>query len=384
MRKSVRACVVMAVLAAGWLAPVAPAAAAPPSFREHPSSVWYATNGAVYAITSTADTVVVGGSFTRLRNRVTGRVVARNRLAAFDRSGQLLASFARGANNTIRSLETDGSRVFVGGAFTRIAGRARNRIAALDATTGAAAPGFAASASSTVHALEYAAGTVYLGGSFTFVNGVNRNKIAALDATTGDLSTAFAARANSTVRGLSVIPGTTSLAVGGSFRRLGGAARPFLGSVSRATGRVTAWRPRPDCHTCVVLDVTARSDLVFGAVAGPGGRVTAWRTAGGARAWSQRGDGDVQAVTLVDGTLFAGGHFDSRFGRRPGGSAAVRRGVAALRAGTGRLLPWAPDVTGTGGVWAVHGDGRSLWIGGSYTRVNTSPAFARVSRFRPA
>ena len=71
--------------------------------------------------------VVVGGSFTSLRNRLTGRVVTRNRLAAFSRSGQLLGSFARGANNTVRSLESDGSRVFVGGAFTRIAGRARRR-----------------------------------------------------------------------------------------------------------------------------------------------------------------------------------------------------------------------------------------------------------------
>lgn len=381
MRELVRTCVVAAVVAAGCLAPVAPAAAAP-SFREHPSSVWHAANGAVYAITSTADAVVVGGSFTRLRNRLTGRVVTRNRIAAFTRSGELLASFARGADNTVRALETDGSRVFVGGAFTRIAGQARRRIAALDSSTGAVIPAFAASASSTVWALEYDAGTVYLGGSFAFADGAPRNKLAALDATTGDLDATFAARANNTVRALWVIPGTTSLAVGGGFRRLGGAPRPFLGSVSLTTGQVTSWRPRPDCSTCSVLDVTARSDLVFGAVAGPGGRTSAWRTSNGARAWTQPADGDVQAVTLLGGTLFVGGHFN-RLGRRPGGDPATRRGLAAVRAGTGRLMPWAPQATGPFGVWAVHGDGRSLWTGGGYTRVNTSPAFARVSRFRP-
>jgi hypothetical protein len=42
------------------------------------------------------------------------------------------------ADNTVLSLAVSGSTVYVGGAFSSIGGQTRNRIAALDASTGAA------------------------------------------------------------------------------------------------------------------------------------------------------------------------------------------------------------------------------------------------------
>ena len=125
---------------------LAPAAeAADPVFSQQPTIAWTPTSGIVYAVTITGNTVVVGGSFTQLRNAATGQVVTRNRLAAFDKhTGALLPTFANGANGTVQALESDGTRVYAGGAFTSIGGLNRNRVAALDAGTGQAIAGFTA------------------------------------------------------------------------------------------------------------------------------------------------------------------------------------------------------------------------------------------------
>ena len=374
-----RALVVLTALTL-LLAPTA-ARAADPVFRTAPAPGWTATNGVVYAITSVGDTTVIGGTFTQLRNPATGQVVTRNRIAAFDRrSGALLPSFAGGANNAIRALENDGTRVFAGGDFTTIGGVSRARIAALDGSTGATVGSFNASANATVRALAYGSGELYLGGLFTRVNGIDRPKVAAVNATSGAVRTGFASNADRTVFSLALVPGTDTLAVGGNFFTLGGSERRFLGSVSTTSGAVTGWRPPPDCSTCFLLGLDARSDLVYGAVAGPGGRASAWSTTTGTRRWSQHGDGDVQVVRIVGDTLYAGGHYAPQFGSA-GGARLQRSGIAALDATTGQVLPWAPLITGSYGVWAIAGDRDALWLGGGYTRVGGQPGRERLTRF---
>ena len=358
-----------------------PAAAADPVYREQPSAGWVPVDGTVYAITQVGGATVVGGSFTSVRNPSTGQVVSRSRIAAFDRrTGALLSSFSRGANGTVRALETDGTRVYAGGAFTSIGGLSRSRVAALGATTGAALSTFSASSSGAVFALDVSAGTLYVGGVFTRLNGAARARLGAVDSVSGALRTGFRPSANGTVAGLALVPGTSTLAVAGSFTALSGAARSFLGSVATGTGAATRWAPRPECADCSLLGVTARADLVYGAVAGTGGRAVAWRTADGSRAWGQYGDGDVQAVRLIGGTLYAGGHFGPQFGR-VAGAPAQRTGIAALDATTGALRPYDPRLSGGLGVWAIAGDSSSLWLGGSHTAVNGSGTTARLTRF---
>lgn len=358
-----------------------PAAAAEAVYREQPSAAWVPADGTVYAITQVGGATVVGGSFTQVRNPSTGQVVRRNRIAAFDRrTGALLSSFARGADGTVRVLETDGTRVYAGGTFTSIGGLSRSRLAALSGATGAALSTFSASSSGAVLALDVSAGTLYVGGVFTRLNGAARSRLGAVDSVTGALRTGFRPSANGTVAGLALVPGTSTLAVAGSFTTLSGASRSYLGSVATGTGAATRWAPRPECAGCSLLGVTARSDLVYGAVAGPGGRATAWRTADGSRAWSQYGDGDVQAVRLIGGTLYAGGHFGPQFGR-VAGVPAQRAGIASMDATTGALRPWDPRVGGGSGVWAIAGDSSALWLGGSHTSVNGSGTAARLSRF---
>jgi hypothetical protein len=231
-----------------------------------------------------------------------------------------------------------------------------------------------------VFALEQAGGVLYLGGWFAQVDGASRLKLAAVSGTTGALVTGFHASANEAVRGLEVIPGTNNLAVGGNFTQLGGQSRRFLGSVSLTTGAVTGWTPPANCDTCTVLDVAARGDLVYAAVAGPGGRASAWSTTTGVRRWSQFGDGDVQVVSVVGDTVYAGGHFDPQFGSS-GGTAATRHEIAAMDATSGLLLPWRPAITGPNGIWAIAGTNDSLWVGGGYSRVNGDTRAGRLTMF---
>ncbi|WP_432478548.1 hypothetical protein [Nocardioides sp. GXQ0305] len=358
------------------------ARAADPVFQATPAPGWTVNNGVVYAITTIGNTTVVGGTFTQVRNPATGQVVTRNRIAAFDRlSGALLPTFAGGANNGIRALENDGTRVFAAGDFTTIGGVARTRVAALDGSTGATIGAFNANANATVRALEYDSGTLYLGGVFSRMNGAARPKLAAVDAANGALRTGFASNADRTVFSLARIPGTSTLAVGGNFTTLGGTTRRFLGSVSTTSGAVTGWTPPQDCSTCFVLGLDARSDLVYGAVAGPGGRASAWGTTTGTRRWSQHGDGDVQAVRLVGDTLYAGGHYAPQFGAA-GGAQLQRSNIAAMDAATGQVLPWAPLLGGTSfGVWAIDGDADALWVGGGFTRVQGQAGHERITHF---
>jgi hypothetical protein len=97
---------------------------------------WHAnTDGTVYAIATTAKRVYVGGSFSKIKGST------RHRLAALGSSSTSpLQAWHPNANATVRALVVSpgGGRVFAGGDFTAINGRARPHLAALNTTTGGA------------------------------------------------------------------------------------------------------------------------------------------------------------------------------------------------------------------------------------------------------
>jgi hypothetical protein len=77
--------------------------------------------------------------------------------------------------------------------------------------------------------------------------------------------------------------------------------------------------------------------------------------------------GDVQAVTVEGGKVYAGGHF-----AQMGTTKLVRKRLVELDASTGAIGPWAPAVAGGNlGVWALETDparGR-LYAGGDFTKI---------------
>jgi hypothetical protein len=85
--------------------------------------------------------------------------------------------------------------------------------------------------------------------------------------------------------------------------------------------------------------------------------------------------GAVRAEVIVGTTLYIGGSFTSVVS--PDGATTVaRRHLAAIDLTTGDLLPWSPTTNGS--VLAMVTDGTTLYIGGSFTTVN-STARARLA-----
>jgi hypothetical protein len=118
-----------------------------------------------------------------------------------------------------------GSTVYLGGNFSganSINGtQTRNRLAAVDATTGTAT-GWDPNANNTVNALAVSGSTVYIGGDFSGANSINgtqtRNRLAAVDATTGT-ATAWDPGASDTVNALA-LDGGGGVIAGGQFTTL--------------------------------------------------------------------------------------------------------------------------------------------------------------------
>ncbi len=347
------------------------------AYSETPRPEW-SPRSPVFAITVSGNRVYVGGAFTTLKDITTGKFVTRNRVAAFDASsGDLISSFDPNVNGKVRAIavSSDGGTVFLGGEFTSVNGVGRAKIAAVD-TSGALVPGWDPSPSSTVRDLVTVGSDLFLAGTFGKVNGKYRGGLAKVDASTGNLSDWKVPTKGGRPRSITASPNGSDLIVAGSFSALEGSPRPFLGSATLGSGDVTSWAPPAACDTCDVFDVVATGSDVFGAVGGGGGRAVKWSGTTGAIDWIVRSDGNSQAVAVIGGTLYVGGHFGPTFAGQPRGQ------LAAVSASTGQLLPWAPDL-GTRyfpGVWALDASSDFLRVGGGFRSVGASEQ-ARYAEF---
>lgn len=346
-----------------------------PSRADYSSQVrpGWQPNGSVYAIVRAGDRVILGGSFTTMTNLSTGETVGRTRIAALDAAtGDLDRSWTSSANDTVQSLAVspDGSRVFAGGRFTTLGGQSRGRVAELDAQTGQVLPSWNPGADSSVRALALIGGTLYLGGAFGRVGGLTRTRLAAVDTNSGTVRSDWISSADGYIYSLAPSTDGTRVVVGGEFRQLGGQSRDFVGSVSAATGAVTAFHPPASClgtNPCTALDVATGPGRVYAGLAGPGGRVAAYDETTGTRVWQVTGDGDVESVAVEGNLVYAGGHFSPDFGD------SQRYGLAAIDAATGALDPaFVPRLggIGSGAVVALDAGTDELRIGGGFQQVN--------------
>ena len=242
----------------------------------------------------------------------------RNRIAALDASTGLATTWNPNASNAVNTIAINGSTVYVGGNFTSIGGQTRNRIAALDASTGLATA-WNPNASNTVTTIAINGSTVYAGGTFTSIGGQTRNRIAALDAATG-LATAWDPNAGSTVTVIA-INGSTIYA-GGNFSSIGGQTRNLIAALDASTGLATAWNPNAG--------------------------------------------NTVNTIAINGSTVYAGGSFTSIGGQ-------TRNRIAALDASTGLATAWDPNAANTVSTIAVNGS--SLFVGGSFGTIAGGPRF---------
>jgi hypothetical protein len=340
----------------------------------------YQANGRVDAILFLNGTIYIGGKFTSVRPAGspagTGEV-ARNHLAAFDASTGGLLPWNPGASAAVYALAGTGNTVYIGGTFAKLGASTRSRIGAVDATTGAVLSGFKPKMDAAVNSIAVGGGVVYAGGAFTTANGIARASLAAFDASTGALSTTWAPAAGGnssttpTVTSVRLAPAGGLVYVGGGFTTIDGASQNHIAALQVSNG---APSPSFTHHLGYgVVDLAVDSTGVFIAGAGGGGNFANLNPTTGAVAWQGGTNGNVQAIAVLDGEVYIGGHYTNYCGPQGGQhtctTAIARQKLLAVDESTGALTSWNPHANSTLGVFALAGSGTRLGVGGDFTKI---------------
>ena len=208
----------------------------------------------VNAIHVTDSTAFIGGNFAFAGGE------PRDSFAAVDLAAGTAKAPAISVGGSVRTISSAGGRLFVGGDFVSIEGVRRRRLAAIGADGRATAwnPG----ADGYVFALVASPDgqRLYAGGEFANIGGAPRARLAALSPSS-DAALGFDPGPSGRVRSLAVAPDSATLYVGGDFATIGQGtpvAREYLAALDTTTGAVNAWDPNPD-------------DLVFQLAQAPGG-----------------------------------------------------------------------------------------------------------------
>jgi len=373
-------------------------------------------DGVVWQQTVIGDTAYAVGKFNTARPAgaaAGSQTTARRNILAFSLStGRLITTFTASLNAQALAVAAspDGRRLYVGGDFTQVNGRAASRVVALNPTTGATIPGWAPAMSATVRAIVATPETVYLGGSFTSVGSTSRSRLAAVRASDGSLRPWRPSARDGRVNALVIAPDGSKLVAGGTFTALNGTAEPGfgLGAVDAVNGGnlptpVNAVVRNGGTHagiTSLSSDGTSwyGTGFVHRAKNGTGNLEGAF-----AANWSNLGIkwvedclGDSLSVFASDTAVYKAGHPHdcSRINGYPEVTPRVeRRMLAYSKAATqtltnpatppglrGRpapsLLVWFPEVdkgTATGqsqGPWTVTGNSQYVVMGGEFRNVN--------------
>jgi hypothetical protein len=367
-------------------------------------------DGLVDAVAQVGNRMVVGGSFTQVRQAGRSTALSRPYLFAFDaRTGVIDPGFVPAPNGPVAALAAapDGRSVFVGGRFSHIAGRSAGRLAKLDVATGRPVAGFRANASAAVEDLAVSGGRLFLAGSFTAVGGAPRTGLAAVDVTTGALDPGLdlpftdprpgkneaAPVTTASLKAIDVSPDGSRLVATGNFTRVAGQDRYQIAvvDVGTAPARLADWhtdRYRAACSSTFptyMRDVDVSEDGAYFVVVTTGARsaptlcdtAARWELSPGGTprqpTWVDHTGGDtLTAVAVTDAAVYVGGHqrymnnpFNHGTGldAEPGPGAVARSGIAALDPANGLPLSWNPGRTRGVGVFALVPTPAGLWVG---------------------
>ena len=328
-----------------------------------------AANAGVNDIAWQQSGLMFGGNFTSVGSRIHRRLA---RLHAS--TGALDTTWQPEPDAEVLGLEAsdDGATVYAVGRFTTIAGAARGRGAAFAATSGALQP-WNPAANGVVTSLDVAGASVYLGGGFSQVGGGPAPYAAKVSAASGARDSAWLPLPNNVVYTVDVDPSGSPVYLGGQFTLVGVEPRNHLAAIG-PNGLATPWNPNPP-HHLLGGDVSPDGSVYYAGLGGTGGggnSVNAITTDPSATyRWVRQGTGDVQVVEVSPNgaTVYAGGHF-----KRALPDLEDRKGIMALAAADGAVLPWNADLDVYGlGVWAIDAQPSVLNIGGDFRRSGPAP-----------
>lgn len=348
----------------------------------------------VWAIIEGNGRYYVGGTFQTVGNQT------RVGIAAIEvATGQPDPDFApvlagSGTEVFTLALSPDQESLYIGGRFTSVDGVQRNRIAKLDAATGAVDPTFDPNASAAVESIVVDATGVFVGGRFTSIGGTPLANLAKLDSATGAAVPGWAPALDEVVLDLEVVG--TDLYVGGNFSTVNAQSHPFLVKLDAQLGSIALdWAPTiPMPQKVISLTVKPDLTMVYAGVAGTvvGGGNTIWALSpDGNRLWQRPTAGDIQALEATDTTVYAGTHgewvfLEPRFlldgitpnpdfpvngyVEGPANPNAVRREkFFSVDAMSGALTSWDPDADSFNGVWELDLGPSGLLAGGDFHNI---------------
>jgi len=298
--------------------------------------------------------IIVGGSFTKIGS------YPRSNVGAILPTGKADPTFAPSTNGEVRAVAAsdDGSRVFIGGTFTEVNGEPRHNLAAVDAVTGALIDTWRADTTGTVptvKSLDVQGNRLYVGGKFAGIDGATKQKLAAVDVTTGNL-VAWNTWINGNVNEVRVSPDGATVWVGGSFTRIRGLDRDYFGGIDAATGLPTSFVRAPSGGYVITVAVNADGSRVYATT--ENNTIFAYQpTVSDAPIWERKLGGNTHAMAISPTEIYVGGHF--------GGATPY---LASLDTATGVPTSWDPKATGLkGGTWSLVIKDDSLHAGGQFT-----------------
>lgn len=372
-------------------------------------------NGAVLSFVQVGQKIVAAGTFTTIRQSAASGTITRNGIFAFDAvTGAIDPAFNPdlGAGGSANSLDTDGTHIYVGGAFGSVGGDTRVRRLAKLTVAGTPVPGFA-TPSAAVNEVVVRGSRVFIGGQFRDVDGVPRGAFAAVDAGTGDLlpnvDVPFTGTYNGGGTGITrmdVNPAGTRVVAVGNFITVAGQTREQVAIVDTPAGAaaatVSSWSTQrlsrarnTGCSVGVetwTRDVDISPDGTYfvlstsgafggGAAAGVLCDTTSrWelgRTGGDQEpSWINYTGGDTTyGVAITGGVVYVGGHMRWQNNPSPsrgdvaGPGAVPREGIAALDPVNGLPLTWNPGRLRGVGAQALYATDQGLWVGSDTDRI---------------
>ncbi|SCG52780.1 hypothetical protein GA0074704_2833 [Micromonospora siamensis] len=361
-------------------AQVLPAPASATLVSANPSDLTpHARDGETRAFAQVGDLVIVGGSFTQLRQTASSAWVTQNYLFAYDRTtGEISSTFRPVLDGAVNTLVAGpNGTVIVGGAFKTVNGVSRKNLVALNPTSGATVDSWVGrSDGGTVRDLELNGDWLYVAGAFNWLNGTAHAGLARVDAATGAIDPTFnvnmSVGRNTTspyVWSIDVTPNGDTMVVGGNFMYLNDLPRNQIALVGlEGTPTVLDWSTQKYVPPCAapatfihyVQDVKFGPDGSYFIVGSNGG--SGWPTAycdalvrfeTGARGDSQlatwvdfTGNDTITSVEVADGVIYLGGHFrwlnNPNASDKAGPGAIDRLGIAAVTPATGLPVNWNP------------------------------------------